>query len=76
MVRNFAQSPMSIVTVLLKEKRGYTLSFHFSSVLVSLKANPWPLGGTSLFIDLYGQVRYLPNQEDIPCLNRVDIISW
>ena len=67
---------MSIVILLLIEKRVNTLSFHFSSILVSSESDSWPFGGTALFIDPYGLVRSFPNQEDIPCLNRVDMVSW
>ena len=64
MVRSYALSPTSTVLSIANRKRDYTLRFQFSIVLVSEISNSWLLGGTALFIDLYGRVESLKNQGD------------
>ena len=59
-----------------RKKGMNTLNFYFSSTSVCSELDPRRLGGTALFIDPYGRVKCPQNQGDIPCINRVNIVSF
>ena len=75
MVQSTVLSLTSTVILLLIEKMEYMLNSHFGRVSVRLISDPWPLGGTALFIDQYGRMNLLQTRKKSAFKSCEDIIS-